>query len=229
MNYSWKPTTLDILLSSIIALGLPPLAMVLYKFTGALVPMILYYGLAWGIVKWRRGSTGYFSKNGSPAPVSFYINTVIILIALALAYQARIVVPDYDMGGIFFTALIWATINASSEQLLWIYIFEAWDLFEKQRQSRFYRWGLRVVGLLFFTIFVGLIHTMFWTQFLHTVDASKSIGVLFVIITSLSGYFHLLVWRKSGRMIFTFIPHFLLNLIPLVWTGYSIWPYLWLA
>ena len=27
-------------------------------------------------------------------------------------------------------------------------------------------------------------------------------------------------------MVYTFIPHFILNLLPLLWTGYSIVPYL---
>jgi hypothetical protein len=34
------------------------------------------------------------------------------------------------------------------------------------------------------------------------------------------------VWRESNQMIFTFIPHYLLNLLPFFWTGYSLLPYL---
>ncbi|WP_158301057.1 hypothetical protein [Thermotoga maritima] len=48
-----------------------------------------------------------------------------------------------------------------------------------------------------------------------------------MLMTTISGFIHIVVWRQSGNMVFTFIPHFLLNLGPLFWTGYSIVPYLW--
>jgi hypothetical protein len=222
----WKPTALDLILSAAIAIGFPFLASLLYAETGALLPMILYYGLAWGIVKWRRGSTGYFNKPIQKIPLIFYINVGVILIALILAYLSRITIDQPDIIGILLTAVLWATINASSEQLLWIYIFEAWDLsgiFSKKRHGKLIT---RAVGLILFTAFVGLIHVMFWVNFLHTVDSIQLVGVFFVIITTVSGYLHLVVWRKSSQMVFTFIPHFMLNLIPLIWTGYSILPYL---
>ena len=132
----WKPTALDLILSAVIAIGFPFLASLLYTETGALLPMIFYYVLAWGIVKWRRGSTGYFNKPIQKVPLIFYINVGVILLALILAYLSRITIDQPDIIGILLTAVLWATINASSEQLLWIYIFEAWDLsgiFSKKR------------------------------------------------------------------------------------------------
>jgi hypothetical protein len=222
----WKPTALDLILSSAIAIAFPFLASFLYAKTGALLPMLLYYGLAWGVVKWRRGSTGYFYKPIQNIPLIFYINVAVILLALILAYLSRITIDQPDIIGILLTAVLWATINASSEQLLWIYIFEAWDLsgtFSKNKHSKHLN---RAVGLILFTAFVGMIHVMFWVNFLHTVDSTQLVGVFFVIITTVSGYLHLVVWRKSSQMVFTFIPHFMLNLIPLIWTGYSILPYL---
>lgn len=83
-----------------------------------------------------------------------------------------------------------------------------------------------VVGLILFSIFVGTIHTMYWAKFLHTVNPKIIFGILFIIGTTISGYLHIIVWRQSYRMTYTFIPHFLLNLIPLFWTGYSIMSYL---
>jgi hypothetical protein len=58
------------------------------------------------------------------------------------------------------------------------------------------------------------------------VEPGAVIGIAFVMLTSLSGYLHLVVWRKSRQMFFTFIPHLLLNLVPVFWTHYSILPYL---
>lgn len=46
------------------------------------------------------------------------------------------------------------------------------------------------------------------------------------VLTSLSGFLHLIVWRQSRQMVFTFIPHLILNLVPIFWTNYSIIPYL---
>ena len=57
----WQPKKLDLYLAAIIAFLLPVIAGLLYGLTGALLPMLLYYGLAWGIVKWRRKSSGYFN------------------------------------------------------------------------------------------------------------------------------------------------------------------------
>jgi hypothetical protein len=228
MVSQWKPTTLDLVLSVVLALLFPFMAQFFYVKTGALIPLLLYYGIAWGISKWRRGSTGYFNEITEKYPPSFFINLGVILLCLIFAFLAQIVSSSTTIIGVLLTALVWAPINAASEQLLWIYIFEAWDLYlpwtEKNKNKN---WTYRIFGLLLFSAFVGMIHTLFWINFLHTVDSAIVFGILFILATTLSGYIHLWVWRESNQMVFTFIPHFLLNLIPLFWTGYSILPYLW--
>jgi hypothetical protein len=151
---------------------------------------------------------------------------LVIITSLVFAYLARIVVTDINISGVIFTALLWASTNAASEQILWIYIFEAWDLYpsgtNEKRKKRLYS----IIGLLLFTSFVGLIHVFFWVYFLHVVDSNNIFGSIFVPLTTVSGFLHLVVWRKGNQMVYTFIPHFILNLIPLFWTGYSIIPYL---
>ncbi len=228
MVSQWKPSSFDLGLSVVFALIFPLLAQFLYTKTGALIPLLLYYGAAWGITKWRRGSTGYFNEFKKKYPHSFFINLGVILICLIFAYLAQINSSNIITVGILLTAFIWAPINASSEQLLWIFIFEAWDLYLPwNEENKKKNWIFRIIGLLFFSIFVGMIHALFWMNFLHTVDSAIIFGVIFVLATTVSGYIHLWVWRESNQMVFTFIPHFLLNLIPLFWTGYSILPYLW--
>jgi hypothetical protein len=149
------------------------------------------------------------------------VNLAVILSSLVFAYLARNRFPDSTSIGILLTALLWAPINAATEQLLWIYLFEAWDLYPNKFQPIF-----RLIGLTLFAAFVGLIHTMFWANFLGTVDPKQFFGLIFILLTTVSGFLHLVVWRKSNHMILTFIPHFLLNLIPIFWTNYSILPYL---
>ncbi len=223
----WKPKPIDLVFSAVIAISLPFLSQMLYTNTGALIPMLSYYGIAWMLVKWRRGSSGYFNKSKEKPPISFFINLGVIGVSLIFAYFARIKTENPQLIGVILTGLIWATVNAASEQLLWIYIYESWDLyFSRSLENKTKRVIFQIIGLLLFTVFVGLIHTMFWVNFLHTVDASTIFGVIFVLLTTISGFLHLVVWRQSNQMIFTFIPHFLLNLLPLFWTGFSIIPYL---
>lgn len=217
----WQPQKLDLGMAAGVALLLPIVAGLLYGLTGALLPMLLYYGLAWGLVKWRRGSTGYFNPWPPRITLFFYINVGVILGSLVCAYLARNTFPANNGMGVLLTALIWAPLNAATEQLLWIYIFEAWDLYPAKS-----RWGVRLIGLILFAAFVGLIHTLYWARFLKTVEPGQLFGVVFVLLTTVSGFLHLVVWRKSNQMILTFIPHFMLNLIPLFWTQYSILPYL---
>lgn len=221
MEKSWKPAKLDLVLTAGIALSLPFVAGFLYQRTGAFLPMLLYYGLAWGLVRWRRGAIGYRNPFPARPPFSFYLNTGIILVCLVCAWLSPIINPSIDPLGMALTALVWAPINAATEQILWIYIFEAWDLYPKKIKLAY-----RVIGLLLFSAFVGLIHTSFWVQFLHTVQSGTLFGTLFIILTSLSGFLHIVVWRQSRQMVFTFIPHLILNLVPIFWTGYSILPYL---
>lgn len=217
----WQSKKLDLYLAVLIAFFLPIIAGFLYGQTGALLPMLLYYGLAWGIVKWRRKSTGYFNAFPKRITPFFYVNLGVILTSLVCAYLARNQFPSSTTTGILITALIWAPLNAATEQLLWIYLFESWDLYPTKTRPAF-----RLIGLVLFTVFVGLIHTMFWAKFLETVDSKQLFGIAFVLLTTVSGFLHLVVWRKSNQMILTFIPHFLLNLIPIFWTNYSILPFL---
>ena len=226
MQQNWKPTKIDLILSLLIVLVFPVLAGFLFARTGALLPMVMYYSLAWGLSIWRRGGSGYHFKKLPPPPVSFYINVGLIIATLVFSYFIRIVVDNPFIAGVIATALIWAVANASSEQLLWLYIFDSWDRYKTEKLGKTSRFAMRIAGLLLFSIFVGTIHTMYWAKFLHTVNPESSLGPIFIIGTSLSGYLHIVVWRKKGEMLYTFIPHFLLNLFPLFWTGYSILPYL---
>ena len=81
MVEDWKPKSLDLILSVLIAIGFPFIAQFLYFTTGALFPMVIYYGMAWGLSKWRRGSTGYFRKLKKNPPITFYINLAVIIVS----------------------------------------------------------------------------------------------------------------------------------------------------
>ncbi|MHA1513777.1 MAG: hypothetical protein ACTSRJ_06945 [Candidatus Hodarchaeales archaeon] len=191
--------------------------------------MILYYGAAWGISIWRRGNSGYSLKTKVLIPRAFVVNLILIGLALVFAFLARNMDLIPNSTGALITGLVWVPINAASEQLLWIYLFDSWDLYnpsKSQYSARNQVWMKKIVGIILFTVFVGTIHTMFWVNFLETVTVNNAIGIIFIMLTTLSGYVHILAWRESNNMVYTFIPHFLLNLFPLFWTGYSILPFL---
>ena len=191
--------------------------------------MILYYGMAWGIWIWRRGNSGYSLKTKILIPRAFVVNVIVIGLALVFAFLARNQDLTPNFTGAILTGLVWAPINAASEQLLWIYLYDSWDIYtpsKGQYSTKKWVWIRRIVGIILFTAFVGTIHTMFWVEFLHPVTANNIFGVIFIILTTLSGYIHIIAWRESNNMVYTFIPHFLLNLAPLFWTGYSILPFL---
>lgn len=226
MSGNWKPTSVDLVISALLALLFPVLAGFLYTETGALLPMILYYFAAWSISISRRGGSGYHFKNLSAPPLWFYINLAVITSTLVVSFFIRIETENPYVIGILFTGVIWAVANASSEQLLWLYIFDTWDLYKNNTLSRKVRFFMRAAGLVLFSLFIGTIHALFWAKFLHTVNAEGTLALFFILGTTVSGYLHILVWRKSSQMLYTFIPHFMLNLFPLFWTGYSILPYL---
>ncbi|TFF97678.1 MAG: hypothetical protein EU547_03640 [Promethearchaeota archaeon] len=222
----FHPNKIDLFLSAILAIIFPFLAGLVFQFVGALLPMVLYYGLAWGIVKWRRGSTGYFNQFKNKIPISFVLNIIIILSSIIFAFFGRLT-HSFNYLEMLLTAFIWAPINAASEQLLWIYIFESWDFYftnndKNDEDTKNKKILFRIIGLILFTLFVGTIHTFFWTLFLHVVDPTTIFGIIFVLLTTISGFLHIIVWRQSNQMVLTFIPHFILNFIPIFFTGYSI-------
>ena len=128
----WQPRKPDLLLAAALGLLLPPILGWLYGLSGALLPMLLYYGLAWGVVQWRRGSSGYFNPFPKRITPFFYLNLGVIVCSLIFAYLSRNTFPGSAVSGILLTALVWAPLNAASEQLLWIYLFEAWDLYPQK-------------------------------------------------------------------------------------------------
>ena len=102
----WQPAKLDLGLAAGTALALPLVAGILYRQTGAFLPMLLYYGLAWGLVKWRRGATGYGNPMPARPPLAFYLNVGVIVVGLICAWLSPIITSDIQPVGVLLTALV---------------------------------------------------------------------------------------------------------------------------
>jgi hypothetical protein len=141
---NFQPTYLDLVLATLAALGLPFAAGYLFNTTGALIPLILYYGVfCLVIVKWRRGALGYEINRGEIRKqfvgyVSsiFVVLLILQLILVGFEFITFERVSDFNLLGFILTLVIWAPVNAFSEQLIWIYTFDSYAEFFKEGPKR---------------------------------------------------------------------------------------------
>jgi len=125
---------------------MPVIAGYLFDITGALLPMAIYYGLfAVLIVRWRRGSLGYsidrdnmkgqFRAYFTPLfGMLFFLQTILVIISWFTLVRTGFLDPI----GWILTLVIWAPINAFSEQLIWLYTFDSF--------AEYYRRGVSALS-----------------------------------------------------------------------------------
>ena len=134
-------TNLDLVLASLIALGLPFATSWLYTATGgATASLILYYVVCCVIVVlWRKRTLDYHR----PARWPWLLLGLSLLLPLANAALNWGTLPNAHapLWGLLVTALVWAPMNAALEQLSWFYVFDAW-------RNRWRAGNLRWVGLV---------------------------------------------------------------------------------
>jgi hypothetical protein len=187
------------------------------------VPLILYYGVfCVAIVLWRKKSLDYVR------PVSWSFKLFVGLLALQLFVQTiayLTIIPVNDpREGVLLTLLIWVPINAAMEQLLWVYIFDAFETRWTERRKRFIG---GVIGMLMAVIFVGLIHVMFWSKFLPSFESITPWSQIFLIAQFLITPGYLLLYRRTGSMWPVFAIHIIADAVLVLGAMYSIWPALW--
>ncbi len=118
----FKSTNLDILIAITATIGLPILCGKLYAGTGALLPMVIYYGVfCFGVVKWRKGSLDYRWPEKLISPLFIGLLIIQLLIFYSVS-KTMIRVEEFSLNGFLLTLIIWASVNSCAEQLLWIYI-----------------------------------------------------------------------------------------------------------
>ena len=228
---NFQPTSLDLILATLAALGLPFVAGYLFNTTGALIPLILYYGVfCVVIVKWRRGSLGYEINRGAlRTQFAGYVSSIFVvllilqLILVGFEFITFERVSDFNLLGFILTLVIWAPVNAFSEQLVWIYTFDSYAEFFKEGPKRKV---MIAIGGLMYVALISLIHLLFWILVLPEGQSIFPFSVLFIIIQTMIAIGYIFLYRKSKSMWPLGIIHVLINITAIGLSGYSMLPVL---
>jgi hypothetical protein len=215
-------TNLDLLVASLIALGLPFATSWLYTATGgATASLILYYVVCCVIVVlWRKRTLDYHR----PARWPWLLIGLSLLLPLANAALNWGMLPKAHapLWGLLVTALVWAPMNAALEQLSWFYVFDAW---RNRWRAGNLRWVGLAVGALLLVTLVALIHIFFWSRFLP-VATNAPLGFLTPILNLVLTVAYGALYYRSRSMWPVFIIHYLVDLQLVLIGHYSIVPYL---
>lgn len=219
----FKPTNLDLMLAIIAAVGLPLLCGKLYDITGALLPLVIYYGVfCYGLVKWRRGTLDYRWPSKLITPLFIWLFIIQLLIYYSMS-KTMIRVEQVSLYGFMLSLLIWAPLNAFAEQLLWIYVYDAFA-------NRFEGKTLKIVfsglGILFYWGLIALIHIFFWAKFLMEFHHVTPYWQTFMGLQYPLTIGYLIIYRKTRSMYPIALLHLFQDVTGVVLAGYSIVPYL---
>ncbi|HVU67812.1 MAG TPA: hypothetical protein VHD63_11805 [Ktedonobacteraceae bacterium] len=220
-SLSFRAKNLDLLLSVLIALGLPFGAAQLFLWTNhAIWGLLLYYGVCCvGVVWWRKGSLGYQRPRRWPW-LLMAAGLLIDLATAALNFQA---LPDAHaaMPGFVLTILLWVPLNSAMEQLSWIYVLDAW---RTRWPGGPLRWLGLAIGILLTLALISLIHTRFWLLFLPTATSANT--ALVVILSLLLTATQIGAYYRSGSMWSTWLIHFFSDLQLVLLAHYSLFAHL---
>lgn len=219
----FRATNLDLAIALVATFLLPMACWLLLRWTGALVPLVLYYGVfCVGVVLWRKGSLQYVRPRTWALPLFLFL---LAFQLLAQTCAALTVVPVNDLlPGVVATSLLWVPVNALSEQLLWVYIFEA---FQTRWDGRIGRTVGTVVGILMTLIFVGLIHALFWGEFLPGFESVFPLTQIFFASQFVMTVGYLFLYQRTRSMVPLFLLHIIADATLVLAAMYSIVPDLW--
>lgn len=228
---TYQPKSLDLVLAITSALVLPLVAGYLFDFTGALIPMFIYYGIfAILLVRWRRGSLDYTIQWGQIREQ--FRNYITPLFGALLILQTILVITSWftlirfeilNPIGWILTLIIWAPINAFSEQLIWVYTFDSFAEYYKEGRRRAV---MVIIGGALYIVLIGMIHVLFWAKFLLESNYMFIFTELFFIIQFIIPIGYIFLYRRTGSMWPLGIIHVYLNVTGVLFSGYSILPFL---
>lgn len=215
-----RTTNLDLLLATVVALGLPFLSAWLLGATGgATLSLVVYYVLCGVLlVRWRKGTLDYQWPERWPW-LLFGLSLLgpLALTAINWVSMQRLSAPALSVA---VTALVWAPVNAAYEQLSWLYVLDAW---RNRWATGWRRWLGLIIGVVLMVVLIGLIHVVFWIQFLPTSEPTRWSSLSLPVNFAMSAAFALLYYR-SRSLWPTFVLHLLIDLQLVLVPRYSILP-----
>lgn len=222
-NEQFQPVGIDLILAITASLAMPFIVGWIFNLIGALISLIIYYGIfCFAIPLWRKGTLNYsipkkfFTKG-------FFIVLVFELIRMILASLTLIRVKNVNPIGFLLTLLIWAPLNAFSEQLLWIYVYESFSNYPKNDKNKKI---FTVIGLIIYILLIAFIHIFFWAQFLLESESIFPYSMFFILVNFAISIGYLFLYKKSKSMLQIFILHLIGDVSGVLIAGYSIIPYL---
>ena len=220
----FKSTNLDIVLAIIAAVGFPILCGKLYDITGALLPIVIYYGIfCYALVKWRKGTLDYRWPKKLLTPLFIGLFVIQVLIAYC-ANKLAIPIEESYLGGFILTLIIWAPINAFAEQLVWIYVYDA---FANRFEGKTLKILFSGLGIVFYWTMIALIHILFWSKFLMEFHNTSPYWQIFMGLQYPLTIGYIMIYRKTKSMYPIALLHLFQDVTGLLAaTGYSIIPYL---
>lgn len=226
LNTSFQSTKLDLILSLIATFGMPFICSYIYEFRGAFIPLLIYYGVfCYGVVYIRKKTLNYSLTDKLLTP-AFLILMGFELFRIFLSLFIYDPVESFSLIGFILTLFLWAPINALSEQLIWIYVYESYaNFYEEEGLKRKLFVG---IGFIFYITLIALIHILFWTKFLFESEAQFPWTIILIIGNFILSIGYLYLYLKSESMVPVFIIHLIVDISAVVLSFYSIIPYLFI-
>jgi hypothetical protein len=149
----------------------------------------------------------------------FLLQTVLVIIS----WFTLVRTTPLDPIGWILTLVIWVPINAFSEQLIWLYTFDSFAEYYREGSKRSV---MVFLGGALYIALIGLIHALFWGKFLLESNYVFLFTEVFFITQLIVPIGYIFLYRRTGSMWPLGIIHAYLNLTGVLFSGYSIFPYL---
>merc|ERR1712228_40988 len=157
---------------------------------------------------------------------------IIVILQQIIVYHIVIVSDDdnnHNDNEWLITLFAWCPINATLEQLLWLYLYDAFACFDvsNKYKSKLIEYGLIFLGSLMSLAFVGMIHALFWTNFLMEFDENaRPFYSIFLASKFLIIFGYMIVFKMSNSMFPVFVLHIITDCNSVIAAKYNILPFL---
>lgn len=197
---------------------LPLICSFFFDLSGALIPLLIYYIVfCVGVVKWRKGTLDY------RIPDNFWNYLFLSLLAieggrLVIGYFIYEPVEDIYRLGFFLTLVIWAPVNAFMEQLSWLYVFDSWANYFDEGVKRYVSIA---IGFLFYIVFIGMIHALFWGKFLFESESVFPLSQIYFATQMVIAVGYIFLYKKTKSVLQIAIIHLIVDVSAVAFTRYS--------